>query len=602
MSRLLDEALPLDETGRRLWLENLSSNYAEFAGALTEALLAAPAESASAQRLATLPKFDFDHDAEPIAATGLQPGDRVGPYALIRLLGSGGMAEVWLARRADGIFKREVALKLPLLSRMRRDLEQRFIREREILASLNHPNIARLFDAGFADDGQPYFALEYVDGAPFTTHCDDRRLSLRARLELFRQVLSAVQYAHAHLVIHRDLKPSNILVTGDGQVRLLDFGIAKLLIEGEAKETELTRVSGRALTPEYAAPEQIAGAPITTATDVYALGVMLYDLLTGQRPYRLKRDSRGALEEAILQAEPLPPSRVAYTEPAAQARATTSKKLARTIKGDLDTITCKALKKLPNERYATADAFGEDLARFLRGDAVIAQRDTVAYRALKFTRRHWVALATASLLFVTLAGGLAATSYEAAVASKQRDAVVQAQWRSLTQTAAGRVKENDIAGAMGIILEVLPHSGVARAYTPEALSVFQEARAADAQVSIISGHTDRVIGAGFSPDGRRIVTASYDRSARIWDAETGQELLQLKGHTEPVLSAAFSPDGRYIVTASLDKTARIWDAATGRNIMELTGGRSRVWSAAFSPDGLHVIVALSDNTARIYDA
>ena len=260
-------------------------------------------------------------------------GKQFGPYRVLALLGHGGMGSVWLAERVDGLFTRQVALKLVHPALKSRVMSERFAREREILASLNHPNIARLLDAGFAEDGQSYLALDYVAGTPLTTYCDEPRLSVRERLELFRQVLSAVQYAHAHLVIHRDLKPANILVTEEGQVQLLDFGIAKLLSEGEAKETELTQLGGRALTPDYAAPEQIAGAPITTAADVYALGVMLYELLTGERPYKLKRDSRGALEEAILEADPVAPSRTALQQAAAAARATTAKKLSSTLAG-----------------------------------------------------------------------------------------------------------------------------------------------------------------------------------------------------------------------------------------------------------------------------
>lgn len=228
MSRLLDEALPLNAAGRSDWLEKLSPEYQDLAPALREALLPGDSPAADPFSLSTLPKFASANEASAVAESGLQPGARVGPYELIRLLGAGGMAEVWLARRADGVFKRDVALKLPHVTVLRRDLEQRFAREREILASLNHPSIARLFDAGFAQDGHPYIALEYVAGTPLTTHCDVHCLSIRARLELFRQVLSAVQYAHANLVIHRDLKPSNILVTEEGQIKLLDFGIAKL--------------------------------------------------------------------------------------------------------------------------------------------------------------------------------------------------------------------------------------------------------------------------------------------------------------------------------------------------------------------------------------
>jgi serine/threonine protein kinase len=425
LSRLLDEALPLDEAGRCRWLETLPAEYQDLHQVLRDALSPAAIQNLDLARLVTLPALGAIDDAGVAATGGLQAGERLGPYELIRPLGTGGMAEVWLARRADGAFKREVALKLPLLMRPRRDLEPRFAREREILASLTHPHIARLYDAGFSQHGQPYLALEYVAGTPLTNYCDDHRLTLRERLELFGQVLSAVQYAHANLIIHRDLKPSNILVNAEGQVRLLDFGIAKLLSEGQATETELTQLAGRALTPDYAAPEQIAGAAITTAADVYALGVMFYEILTGDRPYRLKRGSRGALEEAILNTEPLAPSRMWLDEKAAQARATSPRKLVGTLKGELDTIAMKALKKSPGERYATANAFGEDINRFLRGEVVLAQPDSVAYRTVKFAKRHWVAIAVVSALLLTLAGGLATTRYEARIAAEQRDIAIQ---------------------------------------------------------------------------------------------------------------------------------------------------------------------------------
>jgi serine/threonine protein kinase len=237
-------------------------------------------------------------------------GRRFGPYRVLSQLGEGGMGTVWLAERVDGLFTRRVALKLVHPVLMGRSMSERVAREREILASLNHPNVAQLFDAGFAEDGQPYLALEYVEGAPLTKYCNDHHLSIGERLVLFRQVLGAVQYAHSHLVIHRDLKPSNILVSDDGQAHLLDFGIAKLLTPGAAQDTQLTQIAGRALTPDYAAPEQIAGAATDTATDVYALGVILYELLSGERPYHLKRPSPGALEEAILHTEPVAPSRL----------------------------------------------------------------------------------------------------------------------------------------------------------------------------------------------------------------------------------------------------------------------------------------------------
>ena len=600
VSQLLDESLEMTPAERARWLAALQASDPQAAAVIRD-LFVSQAASDAAGFLQAQGQLARQLETATESVTGMA-GKQFGAYRVLSLLGHGGMGTVWLAERTDGLFTRRVALKLVHPALMDRVMTERLAREREILASLTHPNIARLLDAGFAEDGQPYLALEYVAGTPLTTFCDDRRLSITQRLDLFRQVLHAVEYAHANLVIHRDLKPSNILVTEDGRAHLLDFGIAKLLTAGTAKETELTQMGGRALTPDYAAPEQIAGTPITTATDVYSLGVMLYELLTGERPYRLKRNTRGALEEAILQEDPLPPSRAALSEAAAAARSSTPGKVVKALKGDLDTIVLKALKKLPGERYATVNAFEADVHRFLRGDLVLAQPDTVAYRARKFARRHHVALAAAALLLLTLAGGLTATTYEAGLAAKQRDAALEAHFRLLTQTAAERVRLSDVSDGMGIILEVLSRSGGAGTYSPEALSVFQEARASDAQILVISGHTERVRSVDYSPDGKHIVTASFDRTARVWDATTGREVMQLVGHTDRLRSASFSPDGGRIVTASIDKTARIWDVKTGKQLLQLSGHTDGLRSAEFSPDGNRVVTSSFDQTARIWDA
>src|SRR6516164_10246245 len=272
MSRLLDEALPLDPAGRRAWLEVLPAEHQDLAQALRDALLPGHAQLAEIDKLESLPDLDAAIEPAVPPASGLQTGARVGPYELIRLLGAGGMAEVWLAKRVDGAFRREVALKLPMRSRLRRDLEPRFARERDILASLEHPHIARLYDAGTDPDGVSYLAMEYINGQPLTKWCDEQCLGIRARLELFRQVLEAVEYAHEKRVIHRDLKPSNILVTESHQVRLLDFGVSRLLETDEKDQAPLTSVYGRAFTPDYASPELLRGDPIDERSDIYSLG------------------------------------------------------------------------------------------------------------------------------------------------------------------------------------------------------------------------------------------------------------------------------------------------------------------------------------------
>ncbi|MGH8240395.1 MAG: serine/threonine-protein kinase, partial [Steroidobacteraceae bacterium] len=282
LERLLDEALDRPAAARAAWLDSLDSQFDALKPQL-RALLARAAEVETSDFLATLPSVAL----EATPATD-ESGRTIGAYRLVRELGRGGMGSVWLAERVDGLIDRPVALKLPHLI-AHSGLAERMARERAILAALNHPHIARLYDAGLGDDGQPYLALEYVAGRPLDVHCrsgdNGQPLDLRARLRLFLQVVNAVAYAHGKLIIHRDLKPANILVTAEGEVRLLDFGIAKLLEDGVAHDSALTELGPRALTPDYASPEQIRGEPLTVAADVYALGVLLYELLTDRLPY-----------------------------------------------------------------------------------------------------------------------------------------------------------------------------------------------------------------------------------------------------------------------------------------------------------------------------
>jgi serine/threonine-protein kinase len=402
---LLDDAVGRDPSNREAWLAGLAATDPETHTLLLEILLAV--DDAGADTFLEILRLLARQLASEVG-TGASPGKQYGAYRLLRRLGHGGMGSVWLAERADGLFARQVALKLVHPSLMGSAAGERFARERAILAGLSHPHITRLLDAGFADDGQPYLALEYVDGTPLTQWCDQEHCSIRARTEVFQQVLSAVQYAHANLVVHRDLKPTNILVTPDGQVRLLDFGITKLLQEGKTQERTLTQMAGGALTLAYASPEQIAGQPITTASDVYSLGVVLHELLCGVRPYRPERESAGALEEAILSADQVRPSQSHITADIAAARATTARKLRQMLAGDLDTILGKALRKDPADRYATVEAFAQDLKRSLAGPPVLARPDSAWYRWGKWVARHRLAAVASALIlgsFATGAGG-----------------------------------------------------------------------------------------------------------------------------------------------------------------------------------------------------
>ena len=405
LSELLDQALDLPEAERAAWVASLEGADRSLAPLLLD-MLADHDDNTRIGPIDLGPAFTVPMPDESIE---FRSGDTVGPFRLVRPLGRGGMGEVWLAERDDGQLRRQVALKLPMLAARRSVLAQRFARERDILAALAHPHIARLYDAGVADDGQHYLALEFVEGLPITDHCQAHDLPVRERVELLLQVLQAVQHAHANLVIHRDLKPSNVLVTTQGQAMLLDFGIAKLLAEDSvhAEETELTRIGGRAMTLDYAAPEQINGAPVSTATDVWALGVLLHELIAGERPFRAER--RGEVEQRVLSGERapliLPITATGTLRPARLA--------------ELDTIVGKALKKEPPQRYATAAALADDLQRWLRDEPVLAQPDSRWYRTSKFVARHRGAVVSSVAVLLAIVGAAGVAVWQGQVAREQ---------------------------------------------------------------------------------------------------------------------------------------------------------------------------------------
>jgi serine/threonine protein kinase/tetratricopeptide (TPR) repeat protein len=418
LSPLLDTALELEGEARRHFLASLKIESPALADAL-EQLLAQHERALDAQFL-DLP-VAMPGDAAPSLA-----GETVGGYTLERPLGAGGMGSVWLARRTDGRFEGSVAIKLLNLALLDSEGQARFRREGTILARLSHPSIARLLDAGVTASGQPYLVLEFVDGLRLDRYADRERLDLASRLQLFLQVADAVAHAHTHFVVHRDLKPSNILVNTDGQVKLLDFGIATLLSDSAGPESRTaTTLAGRALTPEYAAPEQVTGRGVTMATDVYALGVLLYVVLVGQHPAGPGPYSPADLIKRIVDTEAPRPTDVIVKMPAddaktvAASRGATPDKLRRQLRGDLDTIVTKALKKDPRERYASVTALSDDLRRYIQHEPIAARPDTIRYRSAKFVRRNRTAVTLATVALIAIIAGAGVAIYQARVAQRR---------------------------------------------------------------------------------------------------------------------------------------------------------------------------------------
>ncbi len=418
----LDEALGMSDAERSIWLSSLRTQNPALVDQLERLL----SEHSALAHEGFLERSSVELPGPPTLA-----GQTLAAYGLISQIGQGGMSSVWLAERNDGRFERQVAVKFLNIALMGKVGEERFTREGKILGLLVHPHIAELIDAGVSHLGQPYLVLEHIDGDHIDRYSDRHRFDTRTRIQLFLDVLGAVAQAHANLIVHRDLKPSNVLVRNDNQVKLLDFGIAKLLESDShtGQPTQFTLAGGQAMTPEYAAPEQLKGEAITTATDVYALGVLLYLLLTGRHPTGTGPQPPADLVKAIVDIEPARPSdTVASTRTTeevaianAARRATTPDRLRRLLRGDLDTIVAKSLKKNPAERYPSVTAFADDLRRYLRNEPIGARPDTIPYRAAKFVRRNRAAVALASLAVAATTAGLLGTLIQSHTARTERD-------------------------------------------------------------------------------------------------------------------------------------------------------------------------------------
>jgi serine/threonine-protein kinase len=412
VSPYLDQVLSIAECERAAWLESFRTERPDLVNFVQELL----------EEHQALDRAQF---LEHAPVQGALAGQKIGAYTLTSLIGQGGMGSVWLAQRSDGRFERKVAIKFIRLAVLDVAGAERFKREGAILGKLSHPQIAELIDAGLTPTGEPFLVLEYVEGQPIDEYCDNNMLGIDGRIRLFVDVLSAVAHAHSNLIVHRDIKPTNVFIRNDGQVKLLDFGIAKVLADETSVNAAplFTLEGGAALTPLFAAPEQLSGGTVTTATDIYALGVLLYMLLAGQHPAGPGPHSAIQLVKTIVDQEPLRASdAVASAQPDAAAnRGTVPEKLRRQLRGDLDRIIAKALKKNPAERYPSALAFADDLRRYLEHEPVLARPDSLGYRTAKFVRRNRVAVVVAAMALFAAAAGVAAIVIQARRARSERD-------------------------------------------------------------------------------------------------------------------------------------------------------------------------------------
>jgi tetratricopeptide (TPR) repeat protein len=401
---VFEQALEVSEAERATFLQHKCNGDAELLREV-QSLLDSHAEAGSFidKRSLFFSGESFDEVASAVA-----PGQLIGQYRVVRELGRGGMGAVYLAERADQQYEKRVAIKLIKRGMDTDSVLRHFRNERQILASFDHPNIGRLFDGGTTADGLPYFVMEYVEGIPIDQCCQQQELSVAERLKLFRDVCAAVIYAHRHTVIHRDIKPSNILVTRDRVPKLLDFGIAKILQSGDGAEPLMTAAGVRPMTPEYASPEQVRGEAVTTATDVYSLGVVLYELLTGTLPYRFTTRSAEEVQRAITEQNAERPSTAA-----AAAGAKSKIENRKSLRGDIDNIVLMTLRKEPERRYQSVDQLSEDIRRHLENRPVLARKDAIGYRAAKFIQRNKVGVAAALLIVVSLVAGLIATTWQA---------------------------------------------------------------------------------------------------------------------------------------------------------------------------------------------
>jgi len=574
------------------------------------------------------------------------PGTRFGPYKLLQQIGEGGMGSVWMAEQIEPV-RRIVALKVIRAGMDSAPIIARFEAERQALALMDHPHIAKVLDAGSTDTGRPYFVMELVKGMPITKYCDAQRLPLGQRLELFVQVCQALQHAHQKGIIHRDIKPSNVLIApydGKPVVKVIDFGVAKATGQRLTERTMFTEFGAMIGTLEYMSPEQaeLNNQDIDTRSDIYSLGVLLYELLTGTTPLDMKRLQGAAVAAILMQIQeeepPKPSLRLSSSKESlpliSQQRQTDPAKLPGLVRGELDWIVMKCLEKDRSRRYDTASGVARDLENHLADEPVEACPPSSTYRLRKFARKYKKALATAAAFVVLLVAGLVtsallavwATSAEEVAtragqeANRQRIASDAAKQDALEAKAESDKQRDDarvIAYADGMnlaqraweeenvprareLLEEVPKEASGREL--RGFEWYYLSRLCHPDELTLFGHTNWVQSVAFSLDGQRLASGSEDQTVKIWDSVTGKELFSLKGHDGPVTSVAFSPDGQRLASASSDRMVKIWDSATGKELFALKGHTDLVTSVAFSPDGQRLASASWDKTVKIWDS
>ncbi len=573
------------------------------------------------------------------------PGTMIGRYKLLELIGEGGMGLVYLAEQQEPV-RRNVALKIVKLGMDTKQVIARFEAERQTLAVLDHPNIAHVFDAGTTEAGRPYFVMEYVEGMSITKYCDEQKLNIEERLELFKNVCEGVQHAHQKGIIHRDIKPSNILVSNHGDKavpKIIDFGIAKISTQLLTEETFYTHEGQLLGTPEYMSPEQVdlATQDIDTRSDIYSLGVLLYVLLAGVLPLdreSLEHAGFAELQRTIREEEPpLPSTRLTSlgdkAKAIAESRRTQIITLTRRLHRELEWIPMKAMRKERTRRYRSASELADDIQNYLTGTPLIAGPESAVYRARKFVRKHAGSVATVALIAVVIVLGLivsTAMSFRAEQArekeaiartraeqARDKEAAMRAQVEQALVCAeqaekAAKEKSEELRRTLYVNSIWLADAKYAEGNIRRVRELLESCpndlrgwewyrlrHIADQSRMTLLGHKERVKSVAFSPDGKRMVSGSLDETVRVWDVATGDELITLRGHTNEIYSIVFSPDGEHIISGSNDTTIKIWDSATGAELMTLRGHGQSINLVAFSPDGKRMVSGSYDKTIKV---